>query len=311
MGDDPLKLGAVAKMLGYDRVMLSSLRISGAAAIGALIALIGLGLPTVLAHSGSGTHLGVAGVVQSVDGSSTAGTCGSSSGTGFTVQPWKSSSPTWTVAVGSGTTFYEAGSGSSAFSDLCVGDWAGAIGTTSGTTVTATKVWFSQPRISGRVVSVNGDTSNGSCGSSGATGSFGVGSQKGANWTVDVTGTTKFTERNGSSPSFANVCVGTGASASGTETGTTLSATYVVIRGTGSHLGTVLGTPRSWRGASHPQSTKSQGSGAAPSPSGAGKTWQGNSSGATADGQVTSGGGGWGRAQGSHGPAGGSGRRGR
>gem|GEM_PF-3946920 len=266
--------------------------------------MIGLGLPTVLAHSATGAHPGVAGTVQSVDGSSTAGSCGSSGGTGFTVEPWKSSSPTWSVVVGSGTTFYEGGTGSASFADLCVGDWAGALGATSGTTVTANKVWFSPPLVSGRVASVNGDTSTSSCGSSGATGSFTLTAQKGATLTVDVTGTTKFTERDLSPATFANVCVGTGLTAFGTKTGTTLSATSVVIRGTASH------TPGSWRGTGHQHWTKSQDPPAAQSPSGGGRTWQGDSAGASADSQVTSSAGGWGHAQGTHGPAGGSGRRG-
>ena len=51
------------------------------------------------------THPGTTATAQSVDGSSTVGSCGSSSGTdSFTVQGWKSSAPTWTVDVGSGTT---------------------------------------------------------------------------------------------------------------------------------------------------------------------------------------------------------------
>jgi hypothetical protein len=85
--------------------MLSSFRVARAAAIGGVIALIGLGVCTVLAQAATGTRPGVAGTIQSVDGSSAAGSCGSPSGTGFTVQPGKSSSPTWTVVVGSGTTF--------------------------------------------------------------------------------------------------------------------------------------------------------------------------------------------------------------
>jgi hypothetical protein len=98
-------------------------------------------------------------------------------------------------------------------------------------------------------------------------------------------------------------------SASGTATGTTLSATSVLVQETGWHPGTVSHLPGSGRLTGHPQWTKSQDSAADQHPSGAGATWQGRSSGATADSQVTSSGGGWGHAQGSHGPAGGSGRR--
>ncbi|MGA8207868.1 MAG: DUF5666 domain-containing protein [Candidatus Dormiibacterota bacterium] len=282
--------------------MLSSFRIFTAAAIAGVIALIGLGVPTVLARQGTGTHPGAAGIVQSVDGSSTAGSCGSSSGTGFTVKPWKTSSPTWTVVVGSGTTFYEVGTGSASFADLCVGDWAGAYGTTSGTTVTATKVWFSPPGVSGRVESVNGVSSTGSCGSSGATGSFTLGWQKGTTWTIDVTGATKFTEHNSGSASFANLCVGDWASARGTKTGTTLAANSVVLRGTGSSR-----TPSLWPASGHPQWTKHQGSASVQFPSSSGRNWQGASNGASADSQVRSGGGGWGHGPGSHGPPGGSG----
>jgi hypothetical protein len=304
LGDDPLKLGAGAGRPGYDRVMLGSVRMSSAAAIGGAIALLGLGSPSVLAHSGTGTHLGVAGTVQSVDGSSATGTCGSASGTVFTVQPWKTSSPTWTVLVGSGTTFYEDGNGATSYSQLCTGDWAAAIGTTSGTTVSATKVWFSQPRVSGRVLSVNGD-------SSGASGSFTVDSDKGASSTVDVSGTTKFTEGKASSASFANVCTDTGVSAGGTESGTTLSASSVMIREMGWHSTTMSRAPGTWRGTARPLWNKTRGSAAAQSQSSAGRTWPGGSSGASADSLVTSSGAGWGHAQGSRGPVGGSGRRGR
>ncbi|MFZ0994893.1 MAG: hypothetical protein WAO09_02775 [Candidatus Dormiibacterota bacterium] len=60
---------------------MSSFRVGRAAAIGGVTAFIGPGMPAVLAHQGTGTRPGVAGAVQSLDGSSTGGSCGSPSGT--------------------------------------------------------------------------------------------------------------------------------------------------------------------------------------------------------------------------------------
>lgn len=221
------------------------------------------------------------------------------------VQPWKSSSPTRTVVVGSGTTFYEPGANSAHFADLCVGDGARAAGTTAGTTVTAAKVWFSPPQGSGSVESVNGDSTAGFCGSSGATGSFTGGSKRGTSWTADVTGTTIFTEHNSGSVSFANVCVGGWVTASGTRAGTTVSAGLVVIRGTALH------TPGPTNDSGLQQWTRNPVSAGGQSSSSPANRWQGNPDGIAADGQVRSGGGGRERGPGSPGPAGGSGRGGR
>ncbi|MGH8981852.1 MAG: hypothetical protein ACRDWE_12695 [Acidimicrobiales bacterium] len=85
------------------------------------------------------------GKVTSVDGSSATGACGVAGTTGtFDVAGWKSTAAT-TVDVTKTTKFAELGNATASFADLCVGDDAGAAGTTSGTggTLTAAGVWIS------------------------------------------------------------------------------------------------------------------------------------------------------------------------
>jgi hypothetical protein len=69
------------------------------------------------------------GAVESVDGSSTSGSCGTSGASGsFTLEGRKHLDPTWTVEVSSGTSFNERGVNSASFANVCVDDEATAPG---------------------------------------------------------------------------------------------------------------------------------------------------------------------------------------
>ena len=81
----------------------------------------------------------------------------------------------------------------------------------------------------GTVASVNGVTTPGTCGTSGATGSFTLTGQKGTTFTVNVDGTTKFFAPGVTDPSFANICVGAMVGAKGDVTDTTVAATMVFV----------------------------------------------------------------------------------
>jgi hypothetical protein len=86
----------------------------------------------------------VFGTVASVNGVSTAGTCGVADTAGaFTLTAFHNT--TDTVDVATTTTFSEHGVTSPSFADVCVGGKVGAIGTISSNTVTATAVFVSPP----------------------------------------------------------------------------------------------------------------------------------------------------------------------
>ncbi len=90
---------------------------------------------------GLGGDGGVFGTVASVNGSSTTGSCGTAGATGsFTLTPPWGTTPV-TVSVDTSTHFIDPALSSTAdFSDVCVGDIGGAIGTASGGGVTASWV---------------------------------------------------------------------------------------------------------------------------------------------------------------------------
>lgn len=174
------------------------------------------------------------GMVTSVNGTSTAGTCGVAATAGaFTLATLTGPR---SVSVTATTAFFKPPAPSASFANVCVGNLLGAIGTTSGATFNANKVlvWARTglpPRGSfalGRVVSVNGATTAGACGTSGAAGAFDMATPWGAR-SVSVTDTTSFYKPGVSSPSFANVCVGNLAGAVGSTSGTTLNARLVVV----------------------------------------------------------------------------------
>ncbi len=156
----------------------------------------------------------VSGTVASVNGTTTAGACGTAGGAGgFTLT---SPSTTDTVEVGSATTFRDHGVASPSFADVCVGDKVRAAGTISPShIVTATKVTVVPPRrqrVSGTVASVNGRIT---CGTAGIAGDFTL-TSNGTTYTVDVGPTaTIFKEHGVPAPSFADVCAGDNVRATG------------------------------------------------------------------------------------------------
>jgi len=185
----------------------------------------------------------VKGVVTSVNGVSTAGTCGVSGSTGaFTLVP-RRHSVILTVNVTSTTTFSDSADPSPSFADICVGDKIEALGSLSTGVLTAAQLVVLPPSkhgIEGIVTSVNGVSTGGTCGVSGSTGAFTlVPRRHSIIVTVAVTSTTTFTDSADPSPSFADICVGTDVGALGTFTAGTLTAAEaaVVPAWSGGHSG--------------------------------------------------------------------------
>ncbi len=120
---------------------------------------------TVLAAPPSRT----VGVVTSVNGVSTAGTCGVSDSAGeFTVVgDWRNGILTVEVTTGTGaTTFIDSSDTSPSFQDICVGVDVGAAGTSSAGTLTATQVTVLPPGSGGG----SGDSGGGGSGGGGSGG---------------------------------------------------------------------------------------------------------------------------------------------
>jgi hypothetical protein len=92
---------------------------------------------------GDGGDGGLFGTVASVNGSTAAGSCGAAGTDGsFTLtSPWSSPTTTTVDVSGTNTTFVEPGVTSPSFAGVCVGGQAGAIGTISSGTVTASWVF--------------------------------------------------------------------------------------------------------------------------------------------------------------------------
>ena len=193
----------------------------------AFIAVMALTLGLTTGSSGAATAPSVAfGVVGSVNGVATLGTCGVAGASGsFTlVNPGGSKA----VSV-TGTTRYLAGT-SPSFAKVCVGRLAGAVGTWTGSAVAARYVAVppSLPSATGGIVSaVNGSTAPGTCGTAGASGTLTLTTRTGLQ-SVAVTPSTAFTVIGASSSSFGQVCVGGLAGAIGTASGTTLQATRLL-----------------------------------------------------------------------------------
>lgn len=86
--------------------------------------------------------------------------------------------------------------------------------------------------VFGEVASVNGVSDPGTCGTSGAGGSFTITDHDGNPITVDVAPDTKFFgEAQNGTPSFADVCVGQKVGARGDATGSTVTAAMVFATG--------------------------------------------------------------------------------
>jgi hypothetical protein len=109
---------------------------------------------------------------------------------------------------------------------------AAAVLAMTGGVAGATLAPGSGPSASGSVTAVNGDSTSGVCGTTGATGSFTLTSHGDVNVTVhtiNVTSSTSFVEKAVATPSFANVCVGDNASAIGNGTNFVIDAAAVSI----------------------------------------------------------------------------------
>ena len=196
----------------------------------AVAALWGSAAAATTAHVQS--HHRLSGTVTSVNGTSAPGTCGSAGVAGNFAMASKSTRDT--VDVGStSTTFAEKGVGAPSFADVCTGDTVHATGTISANgIVTAIEVSVVPPspqNVSGAVTSVNGTSAPGTCGVAGAAGNFAVAS-KSTRYTVDVGSTsTTFAERGVEAPSFADVCTGDTAHATGTISADVVTATEVLV----------------------------------------------------------------------------------
>lgn len=148
---------------------------------------------------------------------------------------------TWTVDLSTTTTYSEAGVTSPSYSNVAVGDEAAVDGTSAGTdTVDATSVALVQkPVVVGTVATAP----------TGATGSFTLTTHGGVTWTVDLTGSTGYTECGVTSPGYANLGVGDEAVVFGSSTATdTATATSVVIIQRPAVSGTVATAPASATG---------------------------------------------------------------
>jgi hypothetical protein len=160
--------------------------------------------------------LHASGAVESIDGMTPVGTCGRGDSGCFTVREGKHSAPDGTVELAPTTAVYERGVSSPSFANVRMGDWVGALGTLlAGDTVTATKVDVGTPRVPGSVESVKGSPTAGTRGTAGTSDSFTMTSKGGAGWAVGGSPTTGLAERNASSLSFADVCLGGGVAAGG------------------------------------------------------------------------------------------------
>jgi hypothetical protein len=165
----------------------------------------------------------VYGTVRSVNGVTTAGTCGTAGASGsFGLSTVDGSTTVDTVvAVDATTAFTLKGASSASFADVCVGALATAEGAASGSDVTATAVAIKPAptrkplHVSGVVTAIGGDSTPGTCGVAGNAGSFTVQSTNSSTtpptvttWTVNVTAGTAFSAKKVTSATFANVCVG-------------------------------------------------------------------------------------------------------
>jgi non-canonical (house-cleaning) NTP pyrophosphatase len=173
----------------------------------------------------------VFGTVASVNGTATAGTCGTADTAGtFTLDA--AHSTTDTVNVSTTTTFEEHGVTMPTFATVCVGNKVGAFGIVSSGTVTATAVFVTSPKppvVFGTVASVNGTATAGTCGTADTAGTFTLDAAHSTTDTVDVGTTTTFEEHGVTTPTFATVCVGDKAGAVGALTSGTVTATSVFV----------------------------------------------------------------------------------
>ena len=185
---------------------------------------------------------GAFGQVDSVNGVSDPGTCGTADTAGtFTLTGFKGEN--FTVNVDPSTAFAAKDVTDASFANVCVGQLAFAKGDVTDSTVTATAVFVVPPKadeppssdeqgVFGEVDSVNGVSDPGTCGTADTDGSFTVTGRDGNTWTVNVTADTKFFAKdnwNDGASSFADVCVGKKAGARGAVTDLIVTADSVFV----------------------------------------------------------------------------------
>jgi hypothetical protein len=172
------------------------------------------------------------GMVISVNGSGATGACGTAGASGtFTVL--RRNGKQTVVNVSPTTTFQMKDVTSPSFANVCVNEMVGSHGTfSSGGVLNADRVRiFARPgfppvSVFGLVLSVNGSTATGACGTSGGTGTFTVVKRNAAKAVVDVTTDTKFRPKG---MTFANVCVNGTVGAAGEMSGSDLVASVVRV----------------------------------------------------------------------------------
>lgn len=132
-----------------------------------------------------------------------------------------------TVDVNPSTTrYFERGVPNASLSDVANGDRVGVFGTISGSTVTATAVLIAAPPVTPASFATAGTVQT-----TPASGSFVIETCSHTQVTVDVTGTTTYVERSVASPTLANVAVADDVAVFGTTSGSTVTATQIVIGG--------------------------------------------------------------------------------
>jgi hypothetical protein len=171
------------------------------------------------------------GMVISVNGSNASGACGTAGASGtFTVL--RRSGRQAVVNVSPTTTFVMKDVATPSFANVCVYEMVGAHGPVSGGVLNADRVRiFARPgfppvSVFGMVLSVNGSTAAGACGTSGGTGTFTIIKRNASQSVVDVTTATKFRPKG---QSFAGVCVNGMVGAAGVMSGTDLVASVVRV----------------------------------------------------------------------------------
>jgi hypothetical protein len=206
-----------------------------------LMGMFGVGVASAHGRHGRGDGFGrgvvpaAAGIVQSTP-----------SGGSFTIETRRGA--TETIDVTGSTTYLERSVSGAPLDNVATGDLVGAFGTIYGSTVTASEIVISVPRTprstrSTRPIAV------GIVQGTPGTGSFTILTRSGSSDTIDVSSTsTSYYERGVSSPSLASVSSGDFVVVFGTASGSTITASKVVIGGAPRHrayivAGTVQGTP--------------------------------------------------------------------
>lgn len=184
----------------------------------ATTALAAAALPAAAsAHHGArpaqGTPPVAVGVVQGAPGASS-----------FTVQTRRGA--TDTVDVSGSTDYVEHGVSPATLKNVEAGDLVVVFGTSSGSTLTATKVLIAAPW---KKTTAQGFVLAGKVEGAPGTESFSVKTRSGTSYTVDVSSTTKYLERGVSQASLKNVASGDYVALFGTVSGSTVTALGVSI----------------------------------------------------------------------------------